>query len=181
MTLSDQAFPRHYVPTFLEPFDGPEVVVDGVPRVVRLWDSCPSGGDSQVLRLLAVPGTEVGILCVDAANRRSLRAVESQYVHELDQHGVAKRALLVLKTDLRENSDVLAALAARGESVLTHAECAAVAERHGWPLLSVSALTGDGMSDAWAGIARIVAQPSPPPRPPQSWLARAWAAIRGLF
>ncbi len=147
-----------------------------------VWDTVNRG--DQKLRPLAYPGTDVMLLCVDCSQPQSLARIEDEFLPEVIHFvPTARRALLVLKTDLRSNASVVSKLAACSSQPLSHEQCAAFARKHSLALFEVSAMTGDGMATAVADLVDFGIETSPDylRRNKKSVGARFWSAVRSWF
>lgn len=189
MTFLEGEFPTDYVPTIYDVYQR-FYSVDSVVLRVDFWDTQAGRGvdsDSREwdlrLRSLAINNTDVVFLVVDASRRETLAEIEERWLpHALSLAPRARRALLVLKTDVRDDAVVLDKLAQRGETVVSAEEAEAFGARLGLEVIQVSAKTGDGMPQFTDKLVRLALTPPPPepePPKPESRLAAFFGRLFG--
>ncbi len=162
-TLLTGTFPAEYVPTVFDNFSLP-LQYSGRAFDVGWWD-IQGGRDGLMerydreLRPLSYVHADVMFFPVDCANPETLRQAEELWWPQALQHvPTCKFVLLVLKTDLRDDVDVLAKLEQRGEAIMSREEAEEWGAKHGMPVIQVSAKRGDGMKHVLRQIIDIVIQ-----------------------
>jgi small GTP-binding protein len=181
ITFSGSVFPVDYVPTVFDNHTA-HVKLGEASVALSLWDSLHRS-DYDRLRPLSYPGTDMMVFCIDASNPDSLRAVENKLIPEV-VHFVpeARRVLLVLKTDLRDNTAVIEKLKQRREEPLSHEQCASFAKKFGMALLEVSALRGDGMATIGERLVELALEEKRAPKQATGGLgARVVAFVKSMI
>ncbi|ORY69273.1 P-loop containing nucleoside triphosphate hydrolase protein [Leucosporidium creatinivorum] len=148
-------FPHVYEPTVFENHVA-EMVIDGVPIELALWDTAGQE-DFARLRSLSYPDTHVILLCFAIDQPVSLENVESKWVDELMEHlpGV-KICLVALKCDLREDLRTREKLERTGHGPVEYDEGLNVARRiRASRYLECSAKEDRGVREAFEEAARV--------------------------
>jgi small GTP-binding protein len=182
MTMTSGTFPRDYVPTVFDQDTQFAVESSGAKVSLGLWDT---SGRSEYnrLRVLSYPGAHMMLFCVDCSQPASLKNVQHTLLPEVLFHvPEARRVLLVLKTDLRDNAAVIEKLKERREAPLSHEQCAAFAKKFGMALLEVSALRGDGMATIGERLVELALEEKRAPKPAAGGLgARLMAFVKTMI
>ena len=81
ITYTTNAFPEDYVPSVYDN-DQANVMVDGRPYNLRLWDTA-GGEDHDRLRPLSYPSTDIFLICFAVDNRSSFYDIKNKWIPEL--------------------------------------------------------------------------------------------------
>jgi small GTP-binding protein len=182
MTMTSGKFPQEYVPTVFDNDTQFVVQSSGAKVSLGLWDT--SGrGEYNRLRILSFPGAHMILFCVGCSQPESLKNVQDTLLPEVLFHvPEARRVLLVLKTDLRDNPVFVEKLKERKEEPLSHEQCAAFASKFGMALLEVSALRGDGMATIGERLVELALEEKRAPKQATSGLgARVVAFLKTMI
>jgi small GTP-binding protein len=159
VSYTNNSFPTDYVPTVFDNYSA-NVMVDKVPVNLGLWDTAGQE-DYDRLRPLSYPQTDVFLACFSVISPSSFENIKAKWIPEIKHHCPNAQILLAgLKTDLRNNQDVLARLADRRLVPVTEQQGHALAkEVNARKYLECSAMTQEGLSDLFAEAIRAVIQP----------------------
>lgn len=146
ITYTTGKFPEDYIPTVFENHSPPFTTADGRPVVLSLWDT-HGREDSDRLRPLAYPQTDVHVVCFSLVGPASFAKVKSVWFPELDHFSKGVPVLLVgTKLDLRSDEPTLAKLKQKGEAPITFEQGAELAKQLGYVAYrECSALTQEGI------------------------------------
>lgn len=161
LSYTTNAFPEGYIPTVFDNYAA-SVMVDGQPCNLGLWDTAGQD-DYDRLRPLSYPNTDVFLVCFSVASRTSLENVRTKWAPELRHHckGVPL-VLLGTKADLRQDTQLAARLAERGQSMVSAEEASELAAAIGaTKYLECSALTQKGLKTAFDEAIRVALGPPP--------------------
>lgn len=139
------------------------VMVDGKPVNLGLWDTAGQE-DYDRLRPLSYPQTDVFLVCFSIISPYSFENVKTKWATEIQHHAPRVPMILVgTKSDLRNDSKVLAQLEAKGLSVVTRAQAEQRARDIGAKkYLECSALTQEGLKNVFdEAIRAALAKPKP--------------------
>jgi GTPase SAR1 family protein len=156
--------------------------------IATMWADSMNREESWRLRPLNYCRADLLVCCVDVSQPTSMHALRDEYFPEIEQHrahpdkqpGIrhvahsAHCAILALKTDLRHNE---AAISKLGDTMLSSAAIADFGREIGWPVIEMSALTGDGVATAAATLVKLAANKRAS-APPKSFAARLVAKLR---
>eukprot|EP00753_Platysulcus_tardus_P004329 PLAT12531.5.p1 GENE.PLAT12531.5~~PLAT12531.5.p1 ORF type:complete len:194 (+),score=42.13 PLAT12531.5:286-867(+) len=155
LTEETGVFPLDYMPTVFSGHFTSHITVGDEFFEAQLWDTAGQD-DYDRLRPLAYPGADIFLLCFSIACRPSFDNVTTKWVPEIQHHCPDVPFVLCgTKTDLRDDADTLARLAARGQSVVSEEEGRELAESVGAAAyVECSALTGDGVAALFEAAVR---------------------------
>jgi len=145
ISYTTNAFPGEYIPTVFDNYSA-NVMVDGRPVNLGLWDTAGQE-DSDRLRPLSYPQTDVFLICFSIISPQSFENVKSKWAPEIAHHAPDVPVILVgTKADLRGDSNMQATLAAKGLHMVTPEESAGRMKEIGAiAYLECSALTQEGL------------------------------------
>jgi small GTP-binding protein len=149
MSYTTNEFPQ-WVPTVMD-LHNSTISVDEKSYNLSLWDVTNSE-DFMGLRQLSYPQTDVFMVCYSIASPTSFDNVASQWIPEI-QHKCGKDIPFILvgtKIDLRNDSAIIAKLAAKGQTTLEKERGVALAMELGTEYLECSALTQEGLKEVFA-------------------------------
>mmetsp|Transcript_18385 Transcript_18385/g.31984 ORF Transcript_18385/g.31984 Transcript_18385/m.31984 type:complete len:195 (+) Transcript_18385:80-664(+) len=142
---TSNSFPEEYVPTVFDNYSanvrcGDEIVNLG------LWDYA-ARGDSERLRPLTFPGTDIFFLLFSVVNRNSFDNVKTKYYPLVKHHCPKAKTLLVgTKCDLREDKKTIAKLESQNMTMVSKSEAEEMAKEIGAEgYYETSALTAAGV------------------------------------
>ncbi|KAJ3235571.1 GTP-binding protein Rho1 [Chytriomyces hyalinus] len=142
-------FPVNHIPTV---FDNHlvDVFLDNQVIQLALWDTAGQE-DYARLRPLSYPGTDCLLVCFAIDNPTSFDNVDLQWRGELSHYCPRVPFLLIgCKTDLRQNPETIAQLAAQGKTPITYVQGVSMAQRIGaWRYMECSAMLNEGVSDVF--------------------------------
>eukprot|EP00026_Physarum_polycephalum_P015119 Phypoly_transcript_15735.p1 GENE.Phypoly_transcript_15735~~Phypoly_transcript_15735.p1 ORF type:complete len:198 (+),score=35.83 Phypoly_transcript_15735:294-887(+) len=121
ITFTTNSFPVDYIPTVFDNYAA-NFLIDGRTVNLGLWDT---GGreESDRLRPLSYPQTDVFLVCFSLTSRPSLKNVSAKLVPEIKHHCHGVPFIVVgTKEDLREDPEVIEQLRAKGEKPITQKE-----------------------------------------------------------
>jgi len=124
-----------------------------VPDVVSvgLWDTA-GREDYDRLRPLSYPNTNCFVVTASICSPTSVHNVTAKWLPEIFHHCPGARVVLCLtKTDLADDEELSAKLRERGDPdcAAQRAALHAVAKKHGCRVVETSALTGEGVAEAF--------------------------------
>ena len=145
VSYSTNSFPRDYIPTVFENY-ACNVMVDNKAINLGLWDTAGQE-DYDRLRPLSYPQTDVFLAMFSVISPTSFDNIASKWIPEIRHHCPTVPIVLVgTKTDIREDSSILARLGAKGLSPVTQREGVQLAkEINAVKYLECSALTQQGI------------------------------------
>jgi Ras-related C3 botulinum toxin substrate 1 len=185
ITMVNGKFPTEYIPTVFDNwvsyFNVARAGTESITVALGLWDTF-GRSDYDRLRPLSYANTDLMLLCVDCGQPQSLLAAENKFLPEV-LHWIpkARRVLMVLKTDLRDNEPVIEKLKERNEAPLSHEQCAAFAEKYDMPMLEVSALRGDGMETIAERLVELALETRAPKKPAVGLGSRLLSFVKTVF
>eukprot|EP00116_Pleurobrachia_bachei_P007488 sb/3467750/ len=147
VTYFTNEFPVDYIPSALEPLT-PNIVVDGVPVSLTLWDTCSQEGYDR-LRPLCYPETDAFLVTFDVGSPDwAFTRVESNWVAEIQHHCPGVPFILVgTKCDLREKDDI--------PNIVTKEAAVEMAKKLGARCyMECSALKHEGLNELFEEAAR---------------------------
>jgi len=104
ISYTTEAFPGEYIPALIEPCSA-NVMVNGLPINLSIWDT-DGRAESDKIRPLAYPETNVFLFCFSLSNPKSLWAIHDKFVPEINELNPGVPYILVgLKEDLLEFGD----------------------------------------------------------------------------
>lgn len=123
------------------------VMVDGKPVNLGLWDTAGQE-DYDRLRPLSYPQTDVFLLCFSIISPSSFSNISTKWHPEINHHAPGVPAILVgTKSDLRNDTNMIQQLSAKGNAMVEQAEAQAKAKAIGAVCyMECSALTQEGLS-----------------------------------
>ncbi|KAJ3263689.1 GTP-binding protein Rho1 [Chytriomyces hyalinus] len=138
--ITSAVFDNHLVDVFL----------DNQVIQLALWDTAGQE-DYARLRPLSYPGTDCLLVCFAIDNPTSFDNVDLQWRGELSHYCPRVPFLLIgCKTDLRQNPETIAQLAAQGKTPITYVQGVSMAQRIGaWRYMECSAMLNEGVSDVF--------------------------------
>jgi Ras-related C3 botulinum toxin substrate 1 len=145
ISYTTNAFPGEYIPTVFDNYSA-NVMVDGKPVNLGLWDTAGQE-DYDRLRPLSYPQTDVFLICFSIISPHSFDNVKSKWWPEIQHHAPGVPLILVgTKSDLRNDSSMVAQLASKGLRVVSLEEAQARAREIGAvSYMECSALTQEGL------------------------------------
>jgi len=145
ISYTTNAFPGEYIPTVFDNYSA-NVMVDGKPVNLGLWDTAGQE-DYDRLRPLSYPQTDVFLICFSIISPASFDNVKSKWWPEIQHHAPGVPIILVgTKSDLRDDPQTKAQLAAKGLAPISHADAREMAKTVGAvKYLECSALTQEGL------------------------------------
>eukprot|EP00474_Spongospora_subterranea_P009381 CRZ09839.1 hypothetical protein [Spongospora subterranea] len=152
----ENRFPETYVPTVFENYYS-EVVVDGIPVNMGLWDTAGQE-DFDRLRSLSYNDTNLVLIVYSVDSPSSLANVQSKWVPEVKHHVKDAPYILVgTKADLRKDEHTLEKLRARNQKIVELDVAAATAKEIGAHcVMECSALTGVGVKEIFDEALKVV-------------------------
>lgn len=168
MTITSKSFPCDFIPTVLDN-SVTTVIVDDKSVQLDLWDTAGQE-DYDKLRPLSYPQTDVFVICFSVASPSSFANVTSKWLPEMALHCPNTSFLLVgCKTDTRDETSIVQALARRNQTPVTFEEGTALARSIGaCAYLESSSKTQKGLKEVFDEAARIVLSNdlanAPPPK-----------------
>lgn len=141
-------------------------MVDGKPVNVGLWDTAGQE-DYDRLRPLSYPQTDVFLICFSIISPYSFDNVKSKWWPEIQHHAPNVPIILVgTKSDLRNDSNMLQQLQAKGLSVISKEQAEGRArEIAAKTYMECSALTQEGLKAVFdAAINAAINKPKPKPK-----------------
>ncbi|KAF7252119.1 Rho-related GTP-binding protein RhoV [Varanus komodoensis] len=111
VSYTTNGYPDQYQPTALDTFSVQfcpvQVLVDGAPVRIQLWDTAGQE-DFDCLRLLCYPDTDVFLVCFSVVNPTSFQNITEKWVPEIRTHNPQTPVVLVgTQADLRDDVNVL--------------------------------------------------------------------------
>eukprot|EP01084_Bolivina_argentea_P285492 489596_1 len=145
ISYTTNSFPSEYVPTVFDNYAS-NVMIDGKPVQLGLWDTAGQE-DYDRLRPLSYPQTDVFLVCFSIISRSSFENIESKWIPEIQHHCPGTPFILTgLKTDLRDNDDVIAKVG----QVLTPNDGQELAKKIGaTAYVECSSLTQNGLKNVF--------------------------------
>jgi len=168
ISYTTNAFPGEYIPTVFDNYSA-NVMVDGKPINLGLWDTAGQE-DYDRLRPLSYPQTDVFIVAFSIISTNSLDNVQSKWVPEIQHHAPGVPIILVgTKSDLRQDTAMIAQLQQKGLEMVTAAKIKSMSEwiagqngqmqQEWW---ECSALTQEKLKDVFDGaIKAALNKPKP--------------------
>ena len=146
MTYCLGEFPSEYVPLYFDNYSM-QVKVDELTYILTFWDTGLPGEDSDRLRPLSYPGTDVFLVCFSIAEPASFRRVKEYWFPEIKHHCPNTPFILLgTKVDLRGDRATLDMLTKKQEEVVSKEEGEKMAEiLKAAKYLECSALTRVGL------------------------------------
>ncbi|KAL8213083.1 UNVERIFIED_CONTAM: hypothetical protein K2H54_060670 [Gekko kuhli] len=100
ISYTTNTFPREYMPMSFEDYSA-QVMVNGTPVVVQLWDLCGQDYPDR-MRFLVYPQTDVVLICFSLVSPGSLENIRAKWYPEVRHHCPNTPVILVgTKLDLR--------------------------------------------------------------------------------
>jgi cell division control protein 42 len=155
-----EAFPQEYVPTVLDNYSAfMRCEKYNVVMTIGLWDTF-ARSDSERLRPLSYPDTDVMVLCFDVTSRVQFDNCFVKYLPEVKHHiPSATIVLLGLKSDLRSNTEVAKKLADIQQTMVSREEAEAAAAKFKMPYYEASALEdGAGVTATLQSFSSLVVE-----------------------
>ena len=110
ISYTTNGFPEDYIPTIFDNYCANQMV-DGRVVSLSIWDTAGQE-DYDRLRPLSYPQTDVFILCAAVSSPVSFVNLETKWYPEVSHHCPDAKVVVVgTKADLRDDADVLVALA----------------------------------------------------------------------
>ncbi|KAJ5072106.1 hypothetical protein M0811_09486 [Anaeramoeba ignava] len=127
ISYTTNAFPGEYIPTVFDNYSA-NIMVDGKPINLGLWDTAGQQ-DSDRLRPLSYPQTDVFLICFSLISPSSFESVRDKWIPEI-QHFCPKVpfVLVGLKLDLRDDQDTIMELEEKGLSPISYQQGMGMAE-----------------------------------------------------
>ena len=145
VSYSTNSFPCDYIPTIFDNY-ACNVMVDGKPIHLGLWDTAGQE-DYDRLRPLSYPQTDVFLAIFSVISPNSFDNVKNKWIPEI-RHYCPNIPVIVVgtKTDLRDDSSILARLGAKGLSPMSQLDGVQLAkEVDAVKYIECSALTQQGI------------------------------------
>ncbi|CAG7835079.1 unnamed protein product [Allacma fusca] len=157
LSYTTNHFPGEYIPDFWKNDDSPNVMVDGNPRHLGLWDTIAEE-DYDSLRPLTYPQTDVFLICFSIVSHTSIENVRSKWYYEVRQHCPKTPIVLVgTKLDLRDDLETVEKLKAKKLTPITYLQGVSVAKEIGAvKYLECSAITKKGLMTVFDETIRTV-------------------------
>ncbi|VEL34964.1 unnamed protein product [Protopolystoma xenopodis] len=164
ISYTNNAFPGEYIPTVFDNYSA-NVMVDGRPVNLGLWDTAGQE-DYDRLRPLSYPQTDVFLICFSLVSPPSYENVRAKWHAEVTHHCPNTPIILVgTKSDLRDDTEQIKALKARGQSPITYPQGLAMSkEINAVKYLECSAYTQNGLKLVFDEAIRAVLIPRPKKR-----------------
>ena len=149
ISYTTNAFPGEYIPTVFDNYSA-NVMVDAKPINLGLWDTA-SREDSDRLRPLGYPGTDIFLLCFSVVTPSAYDNIRTKWYPEITHHAPNVPYLVVgTKTDLRDDKATMSRLAERKIQPITTVEGEKLAKDIGAvKYVECSALTQDGLKEVF--------------------------------
>lgn len=150
ISYTTNAFPREYTfPTVFSDHSA-NVMVDGKPVKLGLWDTAGLE-DYDRLRPLSYPQTDVFLICFSVVNPSSYENVRSKWYPEVRHHCPDRPIILVgTKLDLRDDKRILKKLREYKLAPITYRQGLAMAKEIGAvKYIECSALTLKGLKNVF--------------------------------
>ncbi|CAG7835080.1 unnamed protein product [Allacma fusca] len=93
LSYTTNHFPGEYIPDFWKNDDSPNVMVDGNPRHLGLWDTIAEE-DYDSLRPLTYPQTDVFLICFSIVSHTSIENVRSKHSGTMKCANIVQRPQL---------------------------------------------------------------------------------------
>jgi len=156
ISYTTNTFPGEHVPTVFDNYSA-NAIVDSEPINLGLWDTAGSA-EYDELRPLSYPGTDAFIVCYSIIDPKSLTAVTSRWVPEIEAHCPGVPIILVgTKNDLRAKPDVVEQLKAIGAKPVSQDEGNKVASHmKAYKYIECSALTQENLQEVFQETIRSV-------------------------
>ncbi|KAL6066745.1 Rho GTPase protein rac1 [Balamuthia mandrillaris] len=156
ISYTTNSFPDEYIPTVFDNYTA-NVVVDNKTFSLGLWDTAGQG-EYDRLRPLSYPQTDVFMLCYAVATPGSLDNIRDKWVPEIRENGCGDVPFIMVgtKSDLRQNKEAVAALSAKGQSLVTPEQANKIAKAVGAAkVVECSALTQEGLKNVFEEAIRL--------------------------
>lgn len=136
------------------------MILQGKRVKLNLWDTAGQE-DYDRLRPLSYPQTDVFVVCFSVDNPSTYDNVDRKWIPELRHHCPTVPILLVAtKVDLREDRNVIEALAKKGSTPLQKVRGLELAKKIGaFTYLECSSLTQKGLKEVFTTAAEVVVFP----------------------
>jgi small GTP-binding protein len=149
-----------YIPTVFDNYV--ETIVSekyDIAMMMGLWDTF-GRSDYDRLRPLSYPNTDLMVLCFDVSSRTQFESIFSKYLPEVKHHVPGATLLLLgLKSDLRNNAEVVAKLKQRQLTMVSRDEAEQLARKFNMPYMELSALDdAEGCKAALQTFATMVVE-----------------------
>eukprot|EP00005_Dracoamoeba_jomungandri_P003502 CAMPEP_0174258056 /NCGR_PEP_ID=MMETSP0439-20130205/7123_1 /TAXON_ID=0 /ORGANISM="Stereomyxa ramosa, Strain Chinc5" /LENGTH=191 /DNA_ID=CAMNT_0015341411 /DNA_START=56 /DNA_END=627 /DNA_ORIENTATION=- len=155
ISYTTNAFPMDYVPSVFDNYSA-NVMVDGKPINLGLWDTQYSYDGYDRLRPLSYPQTDVFFICFSVTSPESLQSVEDKWVPEVTHHVPGVPLVLVAtKIDLRNDVETNKQLSEKNLAPVCYAQGKDMAEKIGATYVETSALTQEGLKNAFDVAIRL--------------------------
>jgi len=159
ISFTTDSFPGEYVPTVFDNYSS-LVTCEGQTVSLGLWDTAGQE-DYDRLRPLSYPQTDVFLVCFSVVSPSSLENVTVKWVPEIRHHCADVPIVLIgTKSDLRDDRETVAALAASGQSVVRREQALKVQHKiKAVKYVECSALTQRGLKHVFDEAVRAVLSP----------------------
>ena len=150
-------YPGEYIPSQLDN-ETVNIMVDGKPISLALWDTPGEEYGCDRLRPLSYPQTDVLLVCFSITDKSSLNRAKSNWIPEI-QHYVPEVPFILVgnKSDLRNDQNMIDELAEKGLNFVTEEEAQTIAKEVGAvKYCECSALTQEGLKYIFDEAVRAV-------------------------
>ncbi|CAO3634025.1 unnamed protein product [Cunninghamella blakesleeana] len=159
IVFSKGIFPGEYVPTV---FDNTvsDIKIDGKTIELALWDTAGQE-DFDRLRPLSYPDSDAVLICFSVDSPDSLENVQEKWHPEVMHFCCGLPIILVgLKTDLRNDPEIIALLRKENQKPVTYEEGAHVAKLiDAYKYVECSARNGEGVRQVFEQATRATLRP----------------------
>ena len=157
------AFPGEYIPTVFDNYSA-NVMIDGKPINLGLWDTA-GREDSDRLRPLSYPQTDVFLICFSITSPSSYENVLTKWYPELSHHCPTTPIVLVgTKIDLREDEETVKRLKDKNLAPISYDQGLVMArEIKAAKYVECSSLTQKGLKGVFDEALRAVLSANPTP------------------
>uniref|UniRef100_A0A090XC55 Putative ras-related c3 botulinum toxin substrate 1 n=1 Tax=Ixodes ricinus TaxID=34613 RepID=A0A090XC55_IXORI len=166
ISYTTNAFTRRVHPRLCSTNYSANVMVDGKPINLGLWDTVRPRGLRPVSGHVSYPQTDVFLICFSLVNPASFENVRAKWYPEVSHHCPNTPIILVgTKLDLREDKETVEKLRERKLAPITYPQGLAMAKEIGSvKYLECSALTQKGLKNVFDEAIRAVLCPQPKPK-----------------
>ncbi|KAH3763766.1 small GTPase Rac protein 1 [Pelomyxa schiedti] len=156
ISYNTNAFPTEYIPTVIDDYSA-NVMVDGKPVNLGLWDTAGGQEDYDRLRSLSYPATDVFLVAFSVISPSSYENVSSKWYPEISHHCPKSPVLLVgTKTDLRDDREARERAKIKATPITYEQGLTKAKEINAVKYMECSALTQKGLKEVFDEAIRCV-------------------------